>query len=130
MLVVTLSTQDNVKLLQQLKSRFNRTVNRNKYQSKVSKETQKPYLNFQVDLKFQGVNRLFVFLFENNELQTSGTRYFVLTVEVKYYNVLISGLFDQPLNNDSKTYDNIGKLKLVKEMITQLFLLLLKKIIT
>ena len=130
MLVVTLSTQDNVKLLQQLKSRFNRTVNRNKYQSKVSKETQEPYLNFQVDLKFQGVNRLFVFLFENNELQTSGTRYFVLTVEVKYYNVLISGLFDQPLNNDSKTYDNIGKLKLVKEMITQLFLLLLKKIIT
>ena len=130
MLVVTLSTQDNVKLLQQLKSRFNRTVNRNKYQSKVSKETQKPYLNFQVDLKFQGVNRLFVFLFENNELQTSGTRYFVLTVEVKYYNVLISGLFDQPLNNDSRTYDNIGKLKLVKEMITQLFLLLLKKIIT
>ena len=130
MLVVTLSTQDNVKLLQQLKSRFNRTVNRNKYQSKVSKETQKPYLNFQVDLKFQGVNRLFVFLFENNEFQTSGTRYFVLTVEVKYYNVLISGLFDQPLNNDSKTYDNIGKLKLVKEMITQLFLLLLKKIIT
>ena len=130
MLVVTLSTQDNVKLLQQLKSRFNRTVNRNKYQSKVSKETQEPYLNFQVDLKFQGVNRLFVFLFENNELQTSGTRYFVLTVEVKYYNVLISGLFDQPLNNDSRTYDNIGKLKLVKEMITQLFLLLLKKIIT
>ena len=130
MLVVTLSTQDNVKLLQQLKSRFNRTVNRNKYQSKVSKETQKPYLNFQVDLKFQGVNRLFVFLFENNELQTSGTRYFVLTVEVKYYNVLIFGLFDQPLNNDSRTYDNIGKLKLVKEMITQLFLLLLKKIIT
>ena len=120
MLVVTLSTQDNVKLLQQLKSRFNRTVNRNKYQSTVSKETQKPYLNFQVDLKFQGVNRLFVFLFENNELQTSGTRYFVLTVEVKYYNVLISGLFDQPLNNDSRTYDNIGKLKLVKEMITQL----------
>ena len=102
MLVVTLSTQDNVKLLQQLKSRFNRTVNRNKYQSKVSKETQKPYLNFQVDLKFQGVNRLFVFLFENNELQTSGTRYFVLTVEVKDYNVLISGLFDQPLKTIQK----------------------------
>ena len=34
--VVTLSTQDNAKLLQQLKSGFSRTINWNKYQSKVS----------------------------------------------------------------------------------------------
>ena len=32
---VTLSTQDNAKLLQQLKSRFKRIINWNKYQSKV-----------------------------------------------------------------------------------------------
>ena len=32
--VVTLSTQDNAKLLQQLKSGFKRTINWNKYQSK------------------------------------------------------------------------------------------------
>ena len=31
--VVTLSTQDNAKLLQQLKSDFRRTINWNKYQS-------------------------------------------------------------------------------------------------
>ena len=34
--VVTLSTQDNSKLLQQLKSGFKHTINWNKYQSKVS----------------------------------------------------------------------------------------------
>ena len=34
--VVTLSTQDNAKLFQQLKSGFSRTINWNKYQSKVS----------------------------------------------------------------------------------------------
>ena len=33
--VVTLSTQDNVKLLQQLKSGFRRIINRNKYESSV-----------------------------------------------------------------------------------------------
>ena len=33
--VVTLSTQDNVKLLQQLKSSFKRTINRNKYESNI-----------------------------------------------------------------------------------------------
>ena len=33
--VVTLSTQDNAKLLQQLKSSFKRTINRNKYESNI-----------------------------------------------------------------------------------------------
>ena len=36
--VVTLSTQDNAKLLQQLKSGFKITINWNKYQTKVSTE--------------------------------------------------------------------------------------------
>ena len=35
--VVTLSTQDNVKLLKQLRVRFNRKINWNKYQSKVKR---------------------------------------------------------------------------------------------
>ena len=34
--VVTLTTQDNANLLQQLKSGFKRTINWNKYQSKVT----------------------------------------------------------------------------------------------
>ena len=38
--VVTLSTQDNAKLLQQLKSGFKRTINWNKYQSKVTEQEQ------------------------------------------------------------------------------------------
>ena len=36
--VVTLSTQDNAKVLEQLKSGFKRTINWNKYQSKLSTE--------------------------------------------------------------------------------------------
>ena len=38
--VVTLSTQDNANLLEQLRSGFRRTIIRNKYQSKVSTERQ------------------------------------------------------------------------------------------
>ena len=41
--LMTLSTQDNIKLLQQLKSRFKRTMNWNKYQSKVSAQTHNQY---------------------------------------------------------------------------------------
>ena len=44
--VVTLSTQGNEKLLQQLKSDFKRTLNWNKYQSKLSMQTQNRLLNW------------------------------------------------------------------------------------
>ena len=39
--VVTLSTQDNIKLLKQLKSGFKKIINQNKYQSKVTEQAQK-----------------------------------------------------------------------------------------
>ena len=43
--VVTLSTQDNAKLLEQLKSGFKRTTDWNKYQSKKSIEIPNKYLD-------------------------------------------------------------------------------------
>ena len=58
--VVTLSTQDNTKLLQQLNSGFKKIINWNKYQSKVTKQERKRNLNYLIDPSFQGVNRLFV----------------------------------------------------------------------
>ena len=45
-LVVTLSTQNNAKLLQQLKSGFKRTINSNKYQSKTKTQNCKPIFKF------------------------------------------------------------------------------------
>ena len=50
--VVTLSTQDNTKLLQQLRSSFKGTINWNKYQSKMSTERQKQYLDYLIDPSF------------------------------------------------------------------------------
>ena len=54
--VVTLSTQDNKKLLQQLKSGFKRIINWNKNQPKISPERRNQYLDFLIDSSFQGVN--------------------------------------------------------------------------
>ena len=51
--VVTLSTQDNAKLLQQLKSGFKRVVNWNKYLSKPKLLAQNPSLNHLVEPSFQ-----------------------------------------------------------------------------
>ena len=42
--VVTLSTQDNAKLLHQLKSDFKRKINWNKYQPKVTVQVPNPYI--------------------------------------------------------------------------------------
>ena len=57
--VVTLSAQENAKLLEQFKSGFKRTTNWNKYQSKIT-QTRKQYLNYLIDPSFWGVNRVFV----------------------------------------------------------------------
>ena len=83
--VVTLSTQDNSKLLQQLKSVFKRTINWNKYQSKVTVQEQNRYLDFLIDPSFQGVNTLFVLSFENNGGRTSYTRYYLPLIKIKDY---------------------------------------------
>ena len=85
--VVTLSTQDNAKLLPQLKSGFKRTTNWNKYLSKPELLAQNPNLNHSVGPSFQGVNRLFVLEFENNAQRTSSKRYYIPNVEIKDYNV-------------------------------------------
>ena len=69
-LLVTLSTQDNAKLLEQLKSGFKRKINWNKYQSKISTERSNQSSDYLIDPSFQGVNRLFVLSFENEGQRT------------------------------------------------------------
>ena len=109
---VTLSNQDNAKLLEQLKSGFKRTINWNKYQSKTSTEKQSQYLDYLIDPSFQGVNRLFVLSFEDESQRTSYKRYYLPAVEIKNYNVMIDGqnFFDQPVRNNLTTYDSIRKI--------------------
>ena len=68
--VVTLSTQENAKLLRQLKSAFKRVINWKKYLSKPELLAQNPNLNHSVKPRFQGVNRLFVLAFENDTQRT------------------------------------------------------------
>ena len=58
-----------MKLLQQLKSGFKKTVNWNKYESSVKKIAQNRYLNYLINPSFQGVNRPFVLSFENEIIE-------------------------------------------------------------
>ena len=74
--VVTLSTEDNVKLLQQLKSGFKRTISYNKFKTIALIERPNQYLDYSIDSIFQKVYIPFVSLFENNANRTSYNRYF------------------------------------------------------
>ena len=110
--VVTLSTKDNEKLLQQLKSVFKKTISWNKYKSSIKTFAQNRYVNYLINPSFQGANRLFVLAFENENGRTSHSTYYLPKVEIKDYNVMIDGrnFFDQPMNSMNRTYENIRKI--------------------
>ena len=110
--VVTLSTQENTKFLQQLKSGFKRIINWNKYLSKPELLAQNLNLNYLVEPSFQGVNKLFVLAFEHDAQRTTHDSYYLQTVEIKDYNIMINGenFFDQPIKNNKVTYENIRKI--------------------
>ena len=95
--VVTLSTQENNTLLQQLKSGFKRVINWNKYLSKPESFRR---------------NRSFVLAFEGDTQRTSHSGYYLENVEIKDYNIMINGenFFDQPIKNNKVTYENIRKI--------------------
>ena len=87
--VVTLSTQDDNKLLEQLKAGFKRTIKWNKYRAEISKQTKNNNLNCLLDPTLSKANRLFVLSFENEENRTSFSKYYTPKVEIKDFNVLI-----------------------------------------
>ena len=63
-------------------------------------------MDFLIDLYFQGVNRLFVLLFENESQKAIFKRYYLSTREITNYNVMSDGknFFDKPVRKDLITY--------------------------
>ena len=86
--VVTLSTEDDNKSLEQLKSGLKRTIEWNKYRSEMTYETKTNNLNCLIDSQ---VNRLFVWPFENEEDRTFFSTYYTPKFEMEEFNVLIDG---------------------------------------
>ena len=64
--VVTLSKENDIKLLEQLKSGFKRTIKWNKYRSQMTIQPQNNNLNYLIDPTFTNVKRLFVLSFSRN----------------------------------------------------------------
>ena len=115
--VVSLSKENNIKLLEQLKSGFKRTIKWNKYRSQMTIQPQNNNLNYLIDPTFTNVNRLFVLSFqriagENNATKVyrdSFSHYYLPDIRIKDFNVLIDGksFFDLPVKNEEEAYENI-----------------------
>ena len=107
--VVILSAENDNKLLEQLKSGFRRSIKRNKYMSQMSNQNKNNNLNYLIDTTFSNVNRLFILYFENEDDRTSYYKYYLPSVEIKDYNVLIDGnaFFELPIKNIEEPYEKI-----------------------
>ena len=106
--VVTLSKENNIKLLEQLKTGFKKTIKWNKYRSQMSIQNNNNNLNYLIDPTFTNVSRLFVLSFERTEdhkdYRDSFSHYYVPKVQMKDFNVLIDGrsFFDLPVRNEGE----------------------------
>ena len=107
--VVTLSTDDEIKLLTNLKSGFTREVIWNKYRSQMSTEAINNNLNILIDPTFTNVNRLFVLAYQTADERQSFSQFYLPKVMVKDFNVIIDKLafFDLPIKTEEEAYEKI-----------------------
>ena len=106
---VTLSKDDEIKLLTNLKSGFKREIIWNKYRSQMSTERVNNNLNILIDPTFTNVNRLFVLAYQNADDRQSFSQFYLPNVMVKDYNVIIDKLafFDLPIKTKEEAYGKI-----------------------
>ena len=88
---VTLSKENDTKVLEQLKTGFKKTIKWNKYRSQMTAQPRNNNLNYLIDPTFTNVNRLFVLSSARTnpgDKRDSFSHYYVPNVEIKVFNVL------------------------------------------
>ena len=103
--VVTLSINNNIKFLENIKQGFKRTISWNKYRSEITTQPKNNNLDYLI-------NPTFVLSFKNGDNDPergSFHKYYMLLVETKDFNVLIDNkpCFDQTVKNKQETYEKL-----------------------
>ena len=109
--VVTLSKENDTKLLEQLKTGFKKTIKWNKYRSQMTVQSNNNNSNYWIDPTFTNVNRLFVLSFARDNAgddRDSFSDYYAPKIEIKDFNVIIDwkSFFDLPVKNEEEAYKN------------------------
>ena len=121
--IVTLSSEDNVKLSKLLSEGFKGAIYWNKYKVipnkivEIAAANREKYIRELLDSSYQGVKRLFVLAYNitagNDQVSIdSYEKYFLPRVKIENYNIEIDGInfYDQPINDSIKQYDEIRKI--------------------
>ena len=106
---VTLSKDDEIKLLTNLKSGFKREIIWNKYRSQMTTEEINNNLNILIDPTFTNINRLFVLAYQTANDRQSYSQFYLPRVMVQDFNVIIDKLafFDLPIKTEKETYEKV-----------------------
>ena len=106
---VTLSKDDDFKLLTNLKSGFKREIIWNKYRSQMTTEAINNSLNILIDPTFTNVNKLFVLAYRTADDRQSFSQFYLLKVMAKDCNVIIDELsfFSMPIKTEEEAYEKI-----------------------
>ena len=94
-LVVTLSINDSIKFLENIKQEFKRTISWVKFRSEITTEAKNKNLDYLIDPTIRKFNRLFVLSFKygygNDDLKGKPfEKYYMPLVEIKDFNALIN----------------------------------------
>ena len=104
--VLTLSTENDKRLLEQLRTVFKRTIKWNKYRSEMTNQTKNNNLNYSTGPTFTKVDRLFVLSIKNEDDITSFSKCYISNVQIEDF---IDGksFFGMPIKNKEETYEQI-----------------------
>ena len=107
--VVTLSKDDEIQLLTNLKHGFTREIIWNKYRSQMSTEVINNKLNILIDPTFTNVNRLFVLAYQTTDDRQSFSQFYLPKVMVKGFNVIIDKLafFYLPIKSEEEAHEKV-----------------------
>ena len=76
--VITLSINDNIEFLENIKQGFKRTISWNKYRSEITTQPKNNNLYYLIDPTFRNINRFFVLSFKNGN--DDSMRYFLINI--------------------------------------------------
>ena len=118
--VVTLSKDDGIKLLTNLKSCFTREIISNKYRSQMTTEAINNNLNILIDPTFTNVNRLFVLAYQTADDRQSFSQFYLPRVIAKDFNVIIDKLafFDLPIKTEEEPCEKVKDISRNNEYTT------------
>ena len=88
--VVTFSINDNIKLLENIKQGFKRTISSNKYGSEVTTQTKKNNLDYLIDPTFRQINVLSFKNGNDDPRRHYFDQHYMPLVEIKDFNALIN----------------------------------------